>query len=290
MTRRYLAVALIAMAVVQLAAPQALAVLVQVTPSNLAGWSIDTYFTGGDPNYSGTFVTGPATPPEGTGSVRLTVGADGGGAVKLHTNNFNGTLLSAISKLQYSTYVTTNSGGTPQDDQQAPYVQIPVDWDNDGVYDDRLFFEPVYQTGTYSLVPGAGAIPDQRGGDGSAPKVGIWETYDILAGGFWTENLGAGGPPLDTIANYLSVYPNAKIVNSATAGGLQFVAGFGGPGDWGSFDGNVDAIVFETASSSVTYDFEVAAVPEASAMLFGGLACCASGIAYGVRRCRGRKA
>jgi hypothetical protein len=276
-----------ALAMLTTAAGTTLAVV--VSPGNMNGWQVNTYDSSGNtpnasPGYSGTFVTGPAPAPLGTGSARLQVGVDGAGAVKLHTANFNGTPLSSITRLTYSTFVTTNSGGTSSDDQQAPYVQIPVDWDGNGTFDDRLFFEPVYQTGSYLMVPGAGAIPDQRGGDGAAPKLGIWETYDILAGGFWTANSMSGGPPLDTFAHYLTLHPNATIVNSSTALGFQLVAGFGGPGDWGQFDGNVDAVTFGTASGLVTYDFEPAAVPEASAMLFTGLAMCLAGAGYGLRR------
>lgn len=282
------AVALACISIVNLITSPSFAVL--VTPGNMNGWQVNTYDSSGvtpniDPTYAGTFVIGPATPPVGTGSFRMQTGVDGGGAVKLQTSQFNGTLLSAITQLSYSTYVATNSGGTSADDQQAPYVQIPVDYTGDGAYDDRLFFEPVYQTGTYGNVSGAGPVPDQRGGDGAAPKVGIWETYDILNGGFWTESGGVGGPPLDTIAHFLTLHPTATIVNrNADNLGLQFVAGFGGPGDWGQFDGNVDNVTFATSLGSTNFDFETAAVPEPTAFLFGSLIVGILGCAAGGRR------
>lgn len=254
------------------------AATINVGPENLAtsGWSIIKYDALGNvqpivPGYDATFVTGPGTPPIGTGSARLTTGADGEGAVKLSTTNFNGIKLADITQLSYSTFVTHNSGGTDQDNQQAPYIQIPIDYNNDGSFDERLFFEPVYQTGGYSMVAGAGPIPDQRGVDGAAPKIGVWETYDILNGGVWTESGGFSGPPLDTIAHILANFPNATIVNSATAGGFQVVAGFGGPTDWGSFDGNVDAVTLATVSGSTVYNFE-ASVPEPSALGLVGIA------------------
>jgi hypothetical protein len=292
MTKRLVSLTLAAV-LVCVATGVARAVVIDVTPSSLNGWQIDTYDSSGNspnltPGYAGTFVTGPAAPPLGAGSVRLQVGVDGSGAVKLQTANFNGTLLTALTGLSYSTYVTTNSGGTSLDNQQAPYVQIPVDWNDGGTtIDDRLFFEPVYQTGTYATdAPvNPGDVPDQRGGDGAAPKVGIWETYDILNGGFWTLTTSSpGGPPLTTLDNYVTLHPNATITNSATGLGLQFVAGFGGPGDWGQFDGNVDAVTIATAASTITYNFEAAVVPEASAILFGALACCVGGGAYVLRR------
>jgi hypothetical protein len=200
--------------------------------------------------YSGSLVMGPATPPIGSGSARLTTGPDGVNGQKLQTALFNGTKLSDITQLQYSTYVTTNNGGTPANNQQAPYLQIALDRNNDSVADDALFFEPAYQTGTYSTTPNPPAvtIPDQRGGDGNAPNIGTWETYDALAGGWWSNNgddgAGSGGPPLTTLAHYLATYPDATIVSTGSGGGFRVVAGFGGATDWANFDGNVDAIAF----------------------------------------------
>src|SRR5436190_9426589 len=90
-----------------------------IDPTNAAanGW-VFTYYDGNGnviaspgAGYSGSFVTGPSTPPLGSGSVRLTTGTDGAAAVKISTNNFNGIKLSSITQLSYSTYVTQNNGG-----------------------------------------------------------------------------------------------------------------------------------------------------------------------------------
>jgi hypothetical protein len=255
------------------------AATIEVNQQNIgaSGWEFKTFDNVGnvpnaDPAYQGTLVAGPATPPLGAGSARLQTGVDGGGAVKLQTANFNGTKLSQITQLQYSTYVTTNNGGTPANNAQAPYLQIALDRDNDNVADDALFFEPVYQTGTYlpTAAPSV-VIPDQRGGDGNAPNIGTWETYDALAGGWWSNNgddgAGSGGPPLTSLAHYMATYPDATIVSTASGGGFRVVAGFGGPTDWGQFDGNVDAIAF----NGTTYNFEVPEPASLGLLALGGM-------------------
>jgi len=77
------------------------------------------------------------------------------------------------------------------------------------------------------------------------------------------------------VQNALADHPDATIVNSATAGGFQLVAGFGGPGDWGNFDGNVDAVSLSTIAGTTSFNFE-ASVPEPSTV--GVLAIAAVGL------------
>jgi hypothetical protein len=259
---------------------QASAVVVEVNPSNLNGWTLGTS-TGAGPGYAATLVNGPASPPLGTGSARLQVGSDGALGSFGRTNSFNGNLVSAITSLSFSTFVTTNNGGSPMDNQQAPYINILVDLDGDSGSEDQLFFEPAYQTGTYPTVgdPVAAALV----GDGAAPKLSLWETYDAMIGGFWTLTSGTFGPPLTTLDDYVTANPNAAI------NGIRILSGFGGPGDWGNFDGNFDNVTIGISGVDTTFNFEAAPVPEASAMLFGGIACCAGGVTYGIRRFRGKR-
>jgi hypothetical protein len=208
------------------------------------------------------------------------VGADGANAVKLQTSNFNGTTLASIAgagSFTYSTYVTTNSGGTPTPNQQAPYLQIVVDLNGNNTFedgiDDRLFFEPIYQNGPYLNV-GTPAPINQEGGnaDGNAPSIATWETWDVKSGGFWTANgtdgTGIGGPPIESLAAYAAAHPTATIIDrNGDNLGVQVVAGFGGPGDWGQFDGNVDAFQI----NGTTYNFEVPEPASLGLLALGGM-------------------
>jgi hypothetical protein len=263
----------------------AMASTVQVDNSNLAtsGWQfheidgntgLAVAMSGG---YTGSLVNGPATPPLGSGSARLTTGTDGANAVKLETANYNGTKLSSIGSFHYSTYVTSNNGGTPANNAQAPYLQIDVDLNNNGLFDegvdDRLFFEPVYQKAGYTSVGSPAPINQDGGdGDGNAPTVGVWETWDVLHGGVWTakgtDGTGQSGPPIESLDAYAAAHPDATIINrNGDNLGMQIVAGFGGPTDWGSFDGNVDA--FEINGNSV--NFEVPEPASLGLLALGGL-------------------
>ena len=189
------------------------------------------------------FVTGPGTPPTGTGSLEMSVGSDGDSFQGLGTTGLDGTKLADLTKLSYSTYVSTPSTGGG--DQQAPYMNIRLDYDGDNVPDDRFFFEPTYSSGTYS-------------GDPVAPQPAItdntWQTWDALNGGWWSENDGFGGPPVHTLQNIAADHPGATIVNGPNAG-LKINVGCGG-GAWQSFVGNFDNVTVGVNSADTTFDFE----------------------------------
>jgi hypothetical protein len=130
---------------------------------------------------------------------------------------------------------------------QAPYLNLLIDLNNDGVAHDQLFFEPVYQTGAFTGDP----IPNQ-----GTLVLGQWQTWDALVGGWWSLNAGTFGPPLVTLATYIAANPTATIVNAPTgAGGVRILAGFGA-GAWDNFVGNVDAFTIGVSGNSTTYDFE----------------------------------
>ena len=218
--------------------------VVTVTPSNLQGWQTQTSGTG----QTVTFENGPGTPPLGTGSVELSVGPDGNGAAQLRNPNYAGTLLSDLTALSYSTYVEQfGSGG------QAPYIILNIDTDGNGSADDQLFFEPVYQNGTY---PGD-TVPNQCGANPLCVTLNQWQTWDALNGGWWAVSAGTFGPPLITLDTYIAAHPNATIVNSSTGlGGVRIVAGFGAVA-WDNFIGNVDAFTIGVNSDNTTYNFEL---------------------------------
>lgn len=207
---------------------------------------------GADITQPDAFVThGLGTPPLGVGSVHLIVGTDGNLIAQARNSAYAGTLLSDFTALSYSTYVDNDGSGG-----QAPYMNLLVDQDGNGTVDDQLFFEPVYQTGAYPGDP----VPNQ-----GAIQLRTWQTWNALAGGWWSLDDATFGPPLKTLATYIAAFPNARIAanDSFDRGGLRILAG-GGAGAWDRFIGGTDNVTVDTnATSPVTYDFE----PEATAVL-----------------------
>jgi hypothetical protein len=214
------------------------------------GWAFRAADINGEVTQStGDFVTGPETPPVGPGSLRLTVGPDidaSHDAMEFRNVNFVGTKLADLTELTYSTYVDH-----PDDHSgQAAFLTLRIDKDGNGTGDETMFFEPVYQTGGYGTVDPSVSVPNQCSGmENPCAVVGEWQTWDALAGGWW---INTGGPPLDTIAHYVSVNPNATIVNNDDGlGGVRIAAGYGSP-PWPNFVGNVDALKI----NGKTFNFE----------------------------------
>ena len=213
---------------------------VVVRANNLNGWV---------PTQSGTamtsFVVGPATPPLGEGSGQLSVGTDGDSAAQFRQTTFNGTPLSDLTALSYSTYTSQDGSGG-----QTVYILLNVDRNADGTLDTLLFFEPEYQHGQTN------AVPDQ--GDN---LVGVWQTWNARIGGWYGIDSTNGDPvfagpganvlPLD---NFITANPNARL-NVAASGSLRLVAGFGA-GAWDNFVGNVDNVKVGVNAANTTYDFE----------------------------------
>ncbi|HYO99382.1 MAG TPA: Calx-beta domain-containing protein [Pyrinomonadaceae bacterium] len=213
-----------------------------VWPPNQNGWVIQTSGTS-----TATFVHGPATPPLGVGSGQLSVGSNGGGAAQFRQTNFNGTPLSDLTELSYSTY-TSNDTTAPSTGDQTVYIMLNLDLDGDGstTVDSIIFFEPEYQHG-YTT-----AVPDQ--GDN---VLNTWQRWDARNGGWWSTT-GAGGanPGSDVkpLSAIIAAFPNARILNSS-AGNIRVVAGFGA-GSWDNFVGNVDKVTIGVNALNTTYDFE----------------------------------
>ena len=228
-------------AVVFLSSGGAQAATTVVTPSNMDGWAEQNFGLTADVS----FVNGPGTPPLGSGSLRQTVGANGNDAARIGTFVYGGTLISDIATLSYSTYVVDNQ------DAQAPYLVLRIDKDGNGTTDDRLFFEPVYQNGTYGqLSYSSSSIPNQCSSNPNCVSLNTWQTWDADAGGWWSENDSAGGPPLTTLSDYAAKYPGAQIATDFQ--GVRIQSGGGAP-TWNNFDGNADAFTI----NADTYDFEL---------------------------------
>lgn len=195
------------------------------------GFAQETGTTG-----SGQYVSGPATPPMGSGSANLTIDAAGDGWV-FGSAEFAGVRLADISALSYSTYRT--SGGVAE----AVALNVAYDPDvTDGTsgWFGRLVYEPYLQ--------------------GSSPQTGVWENWDTLDGGnglWWASPNGTStvddtcpqSSPC-TLTTLLTTFPNIGINPSAPQ--VIFKAGSG----WASFDGNVDNFSLTVNGVSYSYDME----------------------------------
>lgn len=172
-------------------------------------------------------VSGPGTPPMGSGSARLVAPASTDGVV-LAKAGYNGMRLDAITNLAYSTYRT--AGGAAL----AIALQFNIDndvTDADNAWKGRLVFEP-YFTETVNT--------------------GQWQTWNPMIQGKWWGTgaaIAASCPQSSpcTWAQVLAAFPNAGI--HQTFGAVLLKAGSG----WAGFDGNVDAL---TINGDV-YDFEL---------------------------------
>ncbi len=149
---------------------------VNVTPSNMNGWTFNS-FDGGfnlvatgtnlsGSGYSGTaqMVNGPGGPPsqpDGPGAAYLATNATyGDGAETIATNVFNGTLLSSITTLNYWANMTTNNGS------QFPYLIIGISTTGSSTADDFLEFEPPYSSQQTEVL-------------------NTWQSWDTLQGGWY---------------------------------------------------------------------------------------------------------
>lgn len=235
---------------------------VVVQPSSLHGWAAQARDPSGNPIAFGdaycdgsvNFVPGPAAPPLGVGSVELKTGNTSGGgdcSAEVRNSNYAGVKLSSLTALGYWTYDVSNNG------QQYPYLELNINQSGTGTsVDDSLFFEPPYQA------PGQGGISCA---DQAPTAMDTWQQWDALNGCWWdNDNFSGwdGGTNTGLLSAYLAAYPNAKVVNSSTGGGVHFVVGFADP-DF-TYDGNVDAFRIATSGSDTTYDFEPASMGNAN--------------------------
>jgi hypothetical protein len=199
---------------------------------------------------TGDFVTGPGTPPSGTGSYKMTTGAGvgtgpgSGGKAWLSTNVHNGTKLADISSFSYATYVDPASTAAAH---LTISVQLQIDLHGDGTRDTTMVYEPVYSPSQGAVVKGA------------------WQTWNLAAGNWWFTTATSFGAPqavFPSFADIKAAYPNATIVQSlagAPGAGVQLVGGQNSAGaPWSGFIGAVDNLTIGAA----TYNFEPYAVAE----------------------------
>ncbi len=231
----------IALALALAGLPGAAAAPTVVSPTDLDGWQFRHGTCGAPTTGNQTFEPGPAVPPLGTGSLQISVGANGDSFETFRNSGFNGTLLSALTSLGYSAYTDVDGVGG-----QAIYLILAVSTTGGNVVDDQLFFEPAYQSGQSASIPTQGPL-----------AVDVWQPWDALIGGWWSLNGFAGaGPGADvkTLAEYSAAFPNASLVDGAS-GSVRLSTGCGS-GAWPGFVGNVDNVTIGSAVRTVTYDFE----------------------------------
>lgn len=208
-----------------------------VTEADMQGWA----FFEEVPEATGALVDGPASPPLGSGSARMTL--DASGREILLNGAYAGTRFDDITSLAYATYRASADPGN----NLAIAIQFDVDYDltdTNTAWQGRLVFEP-YQT------PGAGGTVVED----------TWQTWDALDGAWWASGAPGSGPCGQATpcswAEILTLYPDAGVrVGTTFPGFVNLKAGGPAPG----FDGNVDAFsigVNEGGSiTTTTFDFE----------------------------------
>lgn len=183
------------------------------------------------------FMYGPATPPLGIGSVELTT-ASGTEGILLYTETFDGTALSDIQDITYSTYRSSFA----TDSSNTPYIEFNV---TDGTNSATFIFDPVLSYGS------------------AAPQADTWQSWDAMADSQTTNDGGWWSP--DSIGSYTAnTYVSwSELVNDIPGGTISSFLGFGAGdtgvnGAWdGAFTGNVDALmVTMTSGDSTTYNFD----------------------------------
>jgi hypothetical protein len=240
------------------AAPAAADTTVTVSPAGLGPWqsvvsdSHGNFITDTDATVS--WGANPPGAPFGTGSATLDTGTNhGDSAPQLVDQGLAGTQLAAIKSLSYSTLGTLIAG--PTGGGQLPYLVLTLDLNNDGVEDDSIVFEPLYQHGYRSSIPDQGAI-----------QVGAWQRWNAAAGGWWSfsGNLAGASPGfgVKTLPEILAAAPGARIVqaNTIPAGGLRIVIGVRNTPD--HLIGSVDGLSIDTGTGLTTYDFEPGTQPQ----------------------------
>lgn len=215
---------------------------VTVTDCNPNGWVRQQL-----PGTSLTLKNGIETPPLGLGSVEFATPASS--YVRFRNTSYHNTLLSSLTALSYAAYVQNR-----ENNFNDIYVVLLIDKNGDGRTDDNLVFDPRYQSGQYVV----GKFPDQ-----GLTTTGVWQTWDMLNGGWWIGPPPKPDPDMDqnaliSLASYISENPDAKIINDPAlgGGGIRFTAGAPPPIFAPNFIANLDAFTVGVNGVNTVYDFE----------------------------------
>jgi hypothetical protein len=200
-----------------------------VNPQNESWIFTDDGYPGG----IGEFVSGPATPPLGSGSVHFVLAGTAREAIG--TLAFANTQLDQFTQLKYNTYRASVDAGN----NLAVALQLDVDYDltdTNTAWQGRLVYEP-YQTSPGGVYQNT------------------WQTWDALdtTAKWWASKApGSDYCPQSspcTISQILGRWPNAGV----RVGGYLWLKA-GGPAD--GFDGNADNLIVGVSGDNTTFDFE----------------------------------
>ena len=200
-------------------------------------------------NTLGSFVSGPASAPAGTGSIQFTLGASPKNRDNIATYQFAGTPLSAITTMSFSAYSHSGVAGLTE----SPFLNFNVDFSGSGTsFQKRLVYVPSAN----------GPVPQDT-----------WNTFDTInagaglwnySGATWPAGLVSNGSIPGTTARtwfaILADYPNARVLPTDSWLGVRV----GEPGPT-NYVGNVDKFVIGTLVgtdlTTTTFDFEPIAAP-----------------------------
>ncbi|HEY4172050.1 MAG TPA: PEP-CTERM sorting domain-containing protein [Rhodopila sp.] len=228
---------------------------VVVNDYNPGGWTFSNADNlVADPTNVGQFVTGPGTPPLGTGSANLQV-YNGSSSEILINGTINPGALGSTFAASYQTYVTSSTPGSGS----APNLEF--DLTNGPTYFGRLVFDPGL------LQP-------------AAVTTGQWQNWDTssASGWYFTHSSSQFSNACSINAPCTLSTAEADLATaSVTAEDVIFKAG----SDQTNFNANVDDLVLTINGTTTTYDFEP--VPEPASLTLLGIS------VLGLARIRSRK-
>lgn len=185
-------------------------------------------------------VDGPQRTPFGTGSHQIRIGQSTVQTELYRTPRYDGTPLSDLTRLEYSTYAKRTTGAG--DLRQPTYLRLNVDNNADGQRDASLFFYPA------------------NNADQQPVANGEWQDWDVDSGKISVD--GDSGPGnTTTLADYATAHPGSKLVNNdggkADGGALALVTGGneGGSSDPqtnGEYD--VDRVIVGASNVDTLFD------------------------------------
>jgi RTX calcium-binding nonapeptide repeat (4 copies) len=235
--------------------------IIEVSPLTMNGWTANEFFNPacgpGPATSSVDFVTGPATPPLGTGSVQFSIGPNFESVANIRNTLYHGTHIRDLTALEYWTY-TSN---TTNVDQALPFMVLNIDTDgvqSGGFFDDQLWvFQAPYQNG----YPTQGFPPPSSHAQGP-PAAGVWQKWDALRGGWTVRNFEPSpgepddteGSPVRSLESLVAQFPGARIVNSPPggSGGVRIEVGCSAA----NLVSNADALTIGIGGVNGTFDFE----------------------------------
>jgi hypothetical protein len=198
-------------------------------------------------NTLGTFVTGPATPFYGTGSVEFTLAANPLDRKNIATYQFSGTSLASISHMSFGTYSHSGVAGSSED----PFLNFNVDFSgSSSAFQKRLVY-----------------VPSENG----TVTQDTWQKWDAVSSGSalwtWSGYVSNGNKWPDSNTNQyrswsdiVTAFPNARIL--PIGGWLGIRVGEPGPAN---YTADVDFFSITKSNKSTTFDFEpMPATPSAS--------------------------